>query len=358
MAKKLIVCCDGTWNTRGTANQTNVSKIHDAVAPQTAAGVVQIPKYFAGVGTSALDHWRGGAFGLGLSRHVMEACRFLVENYEPGDEVYLFGFSRGAFTARSLAGLIRNSGILRRENVGLIKEAYALYRNREEAPNSNKSKRFRETYSHETGIHFIGVWDTVGSLGIPVAGPGWLGKLINKRWAFHDTELSSHVKGAFHALAIDEQRAPFAPALWHQQRDSQGRAPSGQELKQVWFAGVHCDIGGGYPQTALSDLSLLWMVRQAQQYGLEFNRDGFAGAAPNSMGTMHDSRTGAWLLSPPMRRPVGQAANAREYLTNTAQERMDKVPAYNPPDLRGLSKDQVTLEAVPLTVADVLPVVA
>lgn len=358
MAKKLIVCCDGTWNARGTRSQTNVSKVHDAIAPQTAAGVVQIPRYFAGVGTRTAERWRGGAFGMGLSRNVMGAYSFLVSNYEPGDEVYLFGFSRGAFTARSLAGLVRNSGILRRENADLIKQAWALYRNREEKPASDESKRFRDKHSHETGIHFIGVWDTVGSLGIPVRGPQWLGKMINNRWAFHDTELSSWVKGAFQALAIDEQRAPFTPALWHQQRDPQGRAPKGQELKQVWFAGAHCDVGGGYSQTALSDLALLWMMRQAQQYGLEFNGGGFAGLAPNSMGTMHDSRTGAWLLSPPMRRPIGRAKNASEYLSDTAQERRDNVPAYNPASLQELTRDQVPAEAVPRTVTEVLPITA
>jgi uncharacterized protein (DUF2235 family) len=353
MAKRLIVCCDGTWNVADQSSRTNVTKVALSVRPR-AAGVEQRVYYHSGVGTRRWERLRGGAFGMGLSGNVLDAYRFLVDAYEPGDTLYLFGFSRGAFTARSLAGLVRNCGILRREDAHRVKEAWALYRDRVERPTSTASTLFRRAYAREAGIHFIGVWDTVGSLGIPVPGASWLKpvvSVVDRRWAFHDTELSSRVKGAFHALAIDEQRAPFTPTLWHQQS---GDAASGQELQQVWFAGVHGDVGGGYEETGLSDITLLWMVHQARRYGLEFDTEALSETGPremtpessvdfrvrpDSMGTAHDSRTGLYRLAPPWHRPVGQAADGRgrldgcEYLAESARERYDGDPSYRPPEL-------------------------
>jgi len=215
-----------------------------------------------------------------LSRNVFDAYHFLIDNYESGDWLYLFGFSRGAFTARSLGGLIRNCGILRSENADRIHEAWSLYRSSADKPAGVKSTLFRRAYSYEPRIHFIGVWDTVGALGIPVPGPSWLKPIVtrlNHRWAFHDTKLSTQVNGAFHALAIDEQRAAFAPTLWHQQSGADG-----QELKQVWFTGVHCDIGGGYPDTSLSDIALLWMADRARECGLVLQADAFPASPENA----------------------------------------------------------------------------
>lgn len=280
MAKRLVVCCDGTWNFADQPSKTNVAKVALSVLPGFAAGKEQRVHYHSGVGTRRRERLRGGAFGAGLSRNVVDAYRFLVETYEPDDELFLFGFSRGAFTARSLAGLVRNGGILRREHADRIPEAWALYRDRIEQPNGAAATLFRRSYARETEIRFIGVWDTVGALGIPVPGPTWLqpaAHRFNRRWAFHNTELSSWVRAAFHALAIDEQRSAFRPALWHQQP---GAAEQGQELKQVWFAGVHCDVGGGYKETGLSDIPLLWMVDQARRQGLQFDTDVLSAAAP------------------------------------------------------------------------------
>lgn len=352
MAKKrLIVCCDGTWNFADQDSTTNVLKVARAI-PKEADGVEQRVYYSPGVGTRRWESLRGGAFGMGLSSNVMDAYRFLVDAYEPGDELYLFGFSRGAFTARSLAGLIRNSGILRRENAHRIKDAWRLYHDRIERPNGAASELFRGAYAFETGIHFIGVWDTVGSLGIPVPGPRWLkpvANLINRRWAFHDTQLSSWVKGAFHALAIDEQRPPFAPTLWRQQP---GAADNGQELKQVWFAGVHCDVGGGYESTALSDITLLWMVHQAHRYGLEFKAEAFSKLGSDAMGKMNDSRTGLYRLIRRWHRPIGLAADEQsrpdgcEHLADSAQKRYDSNADYRPPNLEDARRRQVPVESV------------
>jgi uncharacterized protein (DUF2235 family) len=361
MPKRLIVCCDGTWNTAdqaiaGRPSPTNVTKLALSIADEDSAGSRQCVYYHSGVGTSRRERLSGGAFGVGLSRNVFDAYRFLIDNYESGDWLYLFGFSRGAFTARSLAGLIRNSGILRRENADRIDQAWALYRSATDTPRGVASTLFRRAYSYEPRIHFIGVWDTVGALGIPILGPRWLKPvvaLINRRYQFHDTTLSTRVNGAFHALAIDERRKAFAPTMWHQQPGADRQEPK-QELNQVWFTGVHCDIGGGYPDTSLSDIALLWMADRAQEYGLEFqtgafNADGPAKMTPGEsidfkvdprpMTDPHSSWTKFYRFVKPFDRPIGVAAivpghlDGREYLAASASEHYNGDPGYRPPEL-------------------------
>ncbi|MDF3010573.1 MAG: hypothetical protein K0S03_1369, partial [Burkholderiales bacterium] len=220
--KRLILCCDGTWNSadqerNGTPCPTNVVKLGYRVAKRDG-DIPQLIYYDQGVGTgNTLDRASGGAFGDGLEENIHDAYRFLVANYEPGDELYLFGFSRGAFTVRSIGGMIRKCGILERP------------------------MQFRKSCSliHEEPIpiRMIGVWDTVGSLGIPLRGLRWL---TRREHQFHDTELSGSVQVACHALAIDERRAPFAPTLWDY------KPKPGQQVEQVWFCGAHSDVGGGY----------------------------------------------------------------------------------------------------------------
>jgi uncharacterized protein (DUF2235 family) len=309
MPKRVVVCCDGTWNTPdeargGVAAPTNVAKL--ALTVLTGDGSDQVLFYEAGVGTSPDDRVLGGAFGYGLSSNIRNAYRFLADAYEGGDAVYLFGFSRGAYTARSLAGLIRNCGILCRDHVDRVDEAFAFYRDRTSHthPSAIASQLFRRMYSHdEDDIHFIGVWDTVGALGIPDQLPGWehLSNLFTgweQLWGFHDTRLSSHVANAFHALAIDEKRAAFRPTLW-----TEDPAASGQTLEQVWFAGVHSEVGGGSQHTALSDIALMWMVQRAQSCGLALDLTRLEAAAPAGLGAavapdyaapIVDSRSGVW----------------------------------------------------------------
>ncbi|MFG2577028.1 DUF2235 domain-containing protein [Streptomyces sp. NPDC048481] len=373
MAKRLVVCCDGTWNFADQPSRTNVAKVALSVRPGSAAGKEQRVYYHSGVGTQRRDRLRGGAFGAGLSRNVVDAYRFLVETYEPDDELFLFGFSRGAFTARSLAGLVRNSGILRRDHVDRIPEAWALYRDRVERPNGAAATLFRRSYARETEIRFIGVWDTVGALGIPVPDAPSLRPAVNRfncRWAFHNTEVSSWVRAAFHALAVDEQRSAFRPALWHRQP---GAARQGQELQQVWFAGVHCDVGGGYQQTGLSDIALLWMVDQARRHGLEFEAEvlGEVGpevmrpeesidfrVRPDALGELHTSRNGWYRLAKPLHRPIGEAANAEgepdgnEFLAVPAKERRDRDPHYRPPGLERYLAVQERIRLEPVLLPD------
>ncbi|GAA2287115.1 DUF2235 domain-containing protein [Streptomyces atrovirens] len=369
MAKRLVVCCDGTWNFADQPSKTNVAKVALSVRPGSAAGKEQRVYYHSGVGTHRRERLRGGAFGAGLSRNVVDAYRFLVETYEPDDELFLFGFSRGAFTARSLAGLVHNSGILRRDHADRIPEAWALYRDRVEQPNGAAATLFRRSYARETEIRFVGVWDTVGALGIPVPDAPWLrpaADRFNRRWAFHDTELGDRVVAAFHALAVDEQRSAFRPALWHRRP---GSAARGQELKQVWFAGVHSDVGGGYEETGLSDIALLWMVDHARRHGLEFDADALSTEGPRVMkpeecvdfrvrpdgsGTLHASRRGVYRLAGPLHRPLGKAVDdhgepdGNEFLAVPAKERYDRDTGYRPSELEDYlgRQERVRLEPV------------
>jgi uncharacterized protein (DUF2235 family) len=344
MSKRLVLCCDGTWNTPdqqvgGRPCPTNVTKLALAVADAGTDGKEQRIAYRRGVGTTRWERLRGGAFGFGLSRAVKDGYRFLVENFEPDDELFLFGFSRGAYTARSTAGLVRNAGILRREHADRIDEAYALYRDRTTHPSDTESQLFRRSYSHETRIRCIGVWDTVGALGIPLSGLRWV-NAFNRRWQFHDTNLSTTVDAAFQALAVDEKRRPFEPTSWQQQVDA-----GDQRLEQVWFAGDHCDVGGGHRDAALADIALLWMADRARSCGLAFRPDGFPSAGsgggrgdrpvvgPDPLGKLHDSRRGFYRLQPAFSRPIGKNDPASEYAASTAVRRRDKDPDYAPDNL-------------------------
>jgi uncharacterized protein (DUF2235 family) len=351
--KRLVICCDGTWNRPdeihdGIRVPTNVAKVALGLARADPAGVEQVLFYQQGVGTRPGERLRGGAFGFGLSRNVRDCYRFVVETYEPGDELCLLGFSRGAFTARSTVGLIRNSGILRRDQVARIDDAYRLYRDRSPSahPNGLEAEIFRRMYAHpDFHVRFIGVWDTVGALGIPI--DGFRPPFAERLWGFHDTTLSSYVANAHQALAIDERRGPFVPTLWQQQPGS-----TGQTLEQVWFSGVHSDVGGGYREPALSEIALLWMVQRAAACGIAFEPGHFqvaAGAvepearergeqiAPDALGTIHESRDGLYKLLAPHVRSLGDGDG--QSVASSAVRRTKELAGYDPPTLRAYLAD-------------------
>ena len=275
--KKIVICCDGTWNSRDQKNKTNVVKISEAIPEHPNGGAQQLVYYDDGVGTKSLvDRLPGGVFGAGLWVNVQQAYRYLVANYEPGDEIFLFGFSRGAYTVRSVAGMVRKCGILRRDKVHKIEEAYDFYRDSKTKPDQPLAKQFRRENSIDSGlpndepdglrppqIKFLGVWDTVGSLGIPA---GFIGNFVNRKHKFHDVALSRIVDNAFHALAIDEKRGPFRPTLWEQHPQA-----TEQVMEQRWFAGVHTNVGGGNVDFRQSDRCLRWMMSKAKQCGLVFD---------------------------------------------------------------------------------------
>ncbi len=298
--KRLVLFCDGTWNTADQKSErsdsqsartypcpTNVVRAAYRVAKQDGA-VPQIVFYDEGVGTGNWwDKIWGGAAGSGLERNVHDAYRFLIANYEAGDELFLFGFSRGAFTARSIAGMVRKCGILKRERVNRYPDAKRLYHSTTR-PADSRAVEFRNENSVGDGapikVRFIGVWDTVGSLGIPLP---VLRKGHAVKYHFHDAELSGAVENAFHALAIDEHRTPFEPTLW------MFKPKEGQRVEQVWFCGVHSDVGGGYVERKLSDIPLRWMLDRAVECGLRL--DAAVEAAlpmdPGPTAAPHDSMT-------------------------------------------------------------------
>ena len=339
---RLVVCMDGTWNDADRASadgagKTNVSRMYDLVLT-SGTTVPQERFYHRGVGNGGwFERVIGGAAGYGLSRNVQQCYRWLCERYEYGDEIYLFGFSRGAYTARSLAGLIRNASLLKPGHLDRIEDAYDLYRSRAKSKHPKAYDAIEFRAKHGWGeqpivITCVGVWDTVGALGVPTSGPvGWL---TRRRYGFHDVTLSSWVRNAFHALAIDERRKPFAPTLWEVKDDDVRRPDHAQRVEQAWFAGVHSNVGGGYADARLSDITLEWMLRRVRRLGLEL--------APwerplDCCGTLYESMTWYYKALGEFRRPIGapRADEARkpvhtfEYVHGSAFQRQQKfAPPY------------------------------
>ncbi|MDA3859926.1 MAG: DUF2235 domain-containing protein [Melioribacteraceae bacterium] len=286
--KRIIICADGTWN-RPEENieedfPTNVLKFARGIAPKDAEGTKQVVFYDWGIG-SYHDKLSGGGFGAGLEKNVMDGYRFLVHNYELGDEIYLFGFSRGAYTVRSLCGLINNCNILKGSESNRIEEAFELYKNAEYTPMSDYSINWRNKYSIEGSsiVTFIGVWDTVGAMGLPFSFFG----LIKDQHRFYDNKLGSNVITARHALSLDERRNDFEPTIW--------KPNDNVDIKQVWFAGVHSDVGGGYKndpdKTTLSDIPMTWLIKEAQLVGLAFEEFIFVSEL-NPTAKQHDEYKG------------------------------------------------------------------
>lgn len=253
----LIICCDGTWYTRyqqtdGKWTPSNVALMAEVIRNTDQ----QLVYYDEGVGSGGLwDRFWGGVFGFGMFANIKQAYRFICDHYQADDQLILLGFSRGAYTVRSLAGLIGATGILRARYIDKLEEIFALYRQKN--PDKQAVDAFREQYCHpQREILFLGVWDTVGSLGIPLSSFNWL---THWYFRFHNTQLSTQVKNAFHAIAIDEKRRSFTPVLWQSKQQQDTPDTPEQTVSQCWFAGVHANIGGGYKDAGLSDVAFAWM---------------------------------------------------------------------------------------------------
>ena len=299
--KRLVFCFDGTWNKLHPERATNVVLTAASIERLAVDGTAQLIHYDEGVGTGALDEWRGGMFGTGLVENVREAYRFLVFNYDPGDEIFVFGFSRGAYSARTFIGFLRAVGPLRRPHVGRIDDALKLYQSRKEneAGSADALRQFRATYSDAVCIgkgdddwrcanvkgylpgaaprlrvRYLGAWDTVGALGVPEMLPfsDWL----NGEHAFHDAGLDDFVESARHAVAIDERRELFPPVLFGDLTainrangfaNDDPKAP----YQERWFPGVHGSVGGGGDIRGLSDSALAWVLTGAKRAGLKLD---------------------------------------------------------------------------------------
>lgn len=338
--KRIITCSDGTWNLpgdsfQGHAVRTNIQKIFEAICNEGSEGVHQIKYYDEGVGVEGNKFKKmfDGMTGRGLDRNILDMYKFICWNYTQGDELYLFGFSRGAYTARSLAGLIRTAGLVKSNDLVLIKKAYEIYRDRSNSsthPSGEIAREFREQYSQpDFRIKFIGVWDTVGSLGIPLK---FIGN--KERYEFHDTTLSSYVDYAYQALALDEQRKNFEPAIWHQSENVKQNGID-QVLEQKWFAGVHSNIGGGYPDEGLSDVSLDWMISKASDAGLSFE-DAYLkkNVHPRPLGFLYDSFKFPFFMMGKFKRPIMVEINAYDDIHPSVYERMNKMESYQPENVK------------------------
>ena len=306
--RHLVVCCDGTWNTPeqaqgGVPTPTNVVRLHNALEKSPE----QLLYYHPGVGTGPglVDRLRGGGLGTGLEANIKSAYSWLATNYRPGDAICLFGFSRGAYTVRSLAGMLAACGL----------EQFTP-----DVPPSERWTRIDTLYdevyrpAHRRAgvppkpphplvpIRFLGVWDTVGALGIPDS-LGWVSLFdVEDRHRFHDTRLNRLVQHARHAVALDETRGPFTPTLWTDLPPVDGPDRS---VRQVWFPGNHGDVGGGHLQTGLSDGALAWMIEEATGCtGLAFRKDVVDQVRPDPGDVLHDDCTGFYLHLAPGPRAV------------------------------------------------------
>lgn len=298
MSKNIVICCDGTGNEYGDEN-SNVVKLYKTLIREPGK---QVAYYHPGVGTmgaknalssvgKAWTKFRGLAFGYGVSDNIADAYQYLMGIYEPGDEIYVFGFSRGAYTARALCGMLRMFGLLSQGNEGMIPYALRLFKS------SKKDKfkvaaGFQKTFCTDCKPYFLGVWDTVSSV-------GWILDPVGmKPWRLPYTADLPDLQVIRHAVSIDERRVFFRQNLVHQD--------PARDIKQVWFGGVHSDVGGSYPEleSGLSKIAFQWMVRKAVKAGLQVNMEELArvlGAAPHysrphANAVMHNSMNGLWPL--------------------------------------------------------------
>jgi len=319
---RIALFCDGTWSSPTLEQPTHVVRLFGNTKRTNA----QHTHYFEGVGASeeapgifrrAVMKIGGGAFGWGLDENIKRAYAALCAQYQPGDEIFVFGFSRGAYTARSLGGMIRKCGIVQDPTPARIEEAFRLYRKAgvENHPDAlhvqqarrRLSPRFATSQSdldwravtpwkgdgemHLVTISYMGIWDTVGSLGIPAPLLGPVATLWNSKYRFHDTKLSSMVKSARHALALDERRVFFKPALWDNLEASRedgglnkGDRSLSRPYQQLWFTGTHSIVGGSAVKArALTGQSLLWIADGAQVAGLDINMEDLLDRAPDPM---------------------------------------------------------------------------
>ncbi len=343
--KRIIICADGTWNEperrdkkTGRLQPTNVLKIARSLLPRAANGTEQVVYYHEGVGTGGpLDTVSGGAFGSGMELNVRALYRFIVNNYADGDELYFFGFSRGAFTVRTLSGFMDKVGLLHKRDEYYTPELYRLYESSEPYGSTKWEHAFRNVAERRPcpPIRFIGVFDTVGSLGAP----GAIGQLFAKdKYKYHDIGLNNHIKNAYHALAIDERRKPFIPSLWEKPANWTG------ELKQVWFAGAHANAGGSYSPDGLANEALHWMVQLAKRHEVQFDDAHLAHYVPCFNSFLGDEMSMFYRTFGEYVRPIGTQLKDGEAVHQAVLDRIAHAECnYHPANLpAGLPVENTT----------------
>ncbi|MCZ4354055.1 DUF2235 domain-containing protein [Roseovarius aestuarii] len=297
---RIAIFCDGTWNSPDIFEPTHVARLSSALVSDPAKG--QVAAYFSGIGTDTrfdgtvgkfLNKWGGGAFGWGLDAKVKQAYQFIARIYRPKDRLYVFGFSRGAYTARSVVGMIRKCGIVADTSEAGINAAFDLYRLRGDrghpdhpnvqAARAAMSPGFATSQADMDArdgsgaamvdVAFVGVWDTVGARGIPPSLLGPVATLWNRQYRFHDMQLSSLVRRARHAVALDEMRVFYRPALWSNLDGAKGLnrddVSATRAYQQMWFIGNHSIIGGSAGVRELSAFPLEWILKGAPELALK-----------------------------------------------------------------------------------------
>jgi uncharacterized protein (DUF2235 family) len=331
----IVICADGTWNRPEEDIEkdfpTNVLKLARSIKPSSGS-LKQHVFYDWGLG-SYHSNLSAGATGRGIHKNILDGYRYIVQNYADGDNIYLFGFSRGAYTVRALCGLINNCGILKRPDANLITEAWDIYKSGSDRnhPGGDNATQFRSDHCHRSrSVHFIGVWDTVGALGIPFSLMG----LFDSKDEFYDTKMGSNVSFARHAMAIDEQREDFKPTIWESR--------AGVDLKQVWFAGVHADIGGSYPpdkgsKLIAADAPLKWMLTEAVTQGLKIEPHIRAALTDGAAAKIHKSRNHVYRFKKPLHRPLAIDDKPTK-IHPSVKQRYLADSKYRPPELKKMLK--------------------
>ena len=322
--KKIVILCDGTWNRVDSTTPTNVVRLAQVLRPSDPTGIPQIPIYVQGVGTaqgvgkisSFAEKYLGGIFGHGLYRNLIDAYLKLIFIYDQGDEIYIFGFSRGAYTARSLTGFIRATGIVPRDSLHLLPRAIKRYQDKSQGkkthPSSDQSHEFRLETSPNVAtsekeiawrqtrgesdatllkIAYLGVWDSVGALGVP---RHFLAARVfnGRKYDFHDASLSSMVTAARHAVALDERRRAFEPTRWDNLKElNSEQGDDSLPYQELYFVGDHGSVGGGGDIVDLSSIALTWIAKGAQRAGLSFHESKLANIEKdqNVLGSIHNA---------------------------------------------------------------------
>lgn len=321
--RNLVICCDGTGNEYGTRN-TNVVELFKMLALDEPDR--QIAFYDPGVGTmgdpslntgfgKSLNKGLGLAFGRGMTRNIHDAYRYIMNSFHSGDRIFMFGFSRGAYTVRALAGMIHKMGLLKKGSENLIPYAIALYKKHPETREDWRVVNgFKRTFSREVPIHFLGIWDTVKSV-------GWL----RRRVVLDFTVNNKSVLHGRHAVSLDERRRQYQTNLWGY--------PNGEDFQEVWFPGVHSDVGGSYKENGLSQISLKWMVEAAQKKGLIVDEQKHDAIQGDPLGHLHNPLKPYWWMLGWKKRAIRRLEeNADEtvWIHRSVQARMNADPNYRP----------------------------
>ena len=335
--KNIVICCDGTGNEFRARENTNVVLLYRALKKEDPTK--QIAYYDPGLGTESaqgvltpplkfLTKLSGLVFGYGLSKNMIDAYQFLMNRYEPGDRVFLFGFSRGAYTVRALAGMLKMVGLLEKDTNNLVYFALKVYRQQKprrpkwahgvwawvyyvfiflwkKEPDWARAGGFKKTFCRPCPIHFIGVWDTVKSI-------GWFRRRIVLPYTFYNPD----IKNGCHAVSIDEKRSQYRPNLWGY--------PNSDNFKEVWFTGVHSDIGGSYEETGLSDLTLKWMLDESKRHNLLIDEKRYELIEPDPNGTIHNPLLPFWWTLGWKKRKILKIDRKKDAAVNTPESWIHK----------------------------------